>query len=170
MFIKYYSAMFVQLSYSVHTVTPETHDTPVHPMLCYKTDKNLCSSSYKGNILSTNSLKYSERGWVPQFTNITQEHSGCSREYQVAGLLFVPWRDIVCHNSTCYTDKSLSLLSGRRYWLCYRVNAYKIDVLSLMLSVSAFNENKVRFFWTNSSNCIQSLKAKQTLKLVESLI
>jgi len=44
--------MFVQLSYSVRTMMPETHDTPVHPIFCYKTDQILCSSSYKGNILS----------------------------------------------------------------------------------------------------------------------
>lgn len=44
--------MLVQLDYSVHTMIPETHDTPIHPVFCYKTDKNLCNSYYKGDILS----------------------------------------------------------------------------------------------------------------------
>lgn len=132
--------MFVHLSYSVHTMIPETCDAPKEVLL--KPDKNLCSSSKKGNITFPqtfwNGLNKDE-----YFNNIKQKHSCHNRSYQeAAALLFVQWHASQLHglhkkwNKINKQKKDGFLSDSIDYATGW--NSCKIDVLLINVRWSSF--------------------------------
>lgn len=107
---------------------PDTHNTPVHPMFCYRSDKKLRNSSHTGNILSQ---KLSETLGTKVSAAVYEHGTGARRSQQgiPADLFSILWRDTVCHNSMCCTEKIDLFGQTDSIGCARRQNACKTEVL-----------------------------------------